>query len=203
MRKTTRIILTLLAWLGVLLQLGLTLGLTRGSGLAAGLEIFFGYFTILTNIFVALTATAARAAGAPGGWLARRSVLGCATTAILLVGITYHLLLRELWSPTGLQWLADVDLHYAVPVAALLHWAASRGARLAPSAPLLWCAYPAAYLAYALLRGAWRGDYPYPFIDAAAIGYPRVALNSAGLLALYIALGYGVRALSEARRARS
>jgi hypothetical protein len=205
--KASRIALALLAWAGVMLQFGLTLELTRSSGLAAGFGIFFGYFTILTNIFVALATTAAaltatsaaRPLGAPGGWLARRSVLGCATTAILLVGITYHLLLRELWSPTGLQWLADVDLHYVVPAAALLHWAVSRGARLPPTAPLLWCAYPAAYLAYALLRGAWLGSYPYPFIDAAAIGYPRVALNSAGLLALYIALGYGVRTLSQAR----
>lgn len=204
MEKVTRATLALLAWLGVMLQLGLTLALTRDRSIGAGLWIFFGYFTILTNIFVALTTTsAARPVGAPGGWLARRSVVGCATTAILLVGITYHLLLRELWSPTGLQWLADVDLHYVVPAAALLFWAASRGARLPPTAPLLWCAYPAAYLAYALVRGVWRGDYPYPFIDAAAIGYPRVALNSAGLLALYLALGYGVRALSEARSTRS
>jgi hypothetical protein len=192
--------LSLLAWLGVALQLRLSLELARGNGksIAAGLGIFLGYFTILTNIFVALTATAvAVSAGHPRSWLARRSVIGCATTAILLVGIAYHLLLRDLWSPRGLQWLADVDLHYVVPAAALLHWVASRGARPATTAPLLWCAYPAAYLVYALIRGAWLHDYPYPFIDAAAIGYARVALNSTGLLATYLALGYGVRALSR------
>jgi hypothetical protein len=203
--SASRILLALLAWLGVLLQLRLSIETGRGNGksIISTLDMYFGYFTILTNIFVALSATAFGFSTPSRRSLLRRSLLGCATTSILLVGITYHFLLRSLWSPQGLQWVADTDLHYVVPLAALIHWALSRSSALSAYAPLAWCAYPAAYLAYALMRGAWLGVYPYPFIDAAAIGYPRVAAHSAALLALYIALGYAVWGLSEIKRTRA
>lgn len=68
---------------------------------------------------------------------------------------------------------------------------------LAKHTPLRWCVFPAAYLAYALIRGAMLGSYPYPFIDVLAIGYMRVAINSIGLLVLFLALGYSVLGLSR------
>ena len=48
---------------------------------------------------------------------------------------------------------------------------------------LWWMAWPAAYAAYAFARGAWDGWFPYPFINAARLGWP-VALRNAALLAL-------------------
>ena len=35
-----------------------------------------------------------------------------AVTAIVLVGLGYHVLLRNIWDPQGAQWLADVLLHH-------------------------------------------------------------------------------------------
>ena len=59
--------------------------------------------------------------------------------------------------------LADVLLHYAVPVLYLVFWwFALPKASLRWVDPLVWSAYPAAYCAYALARGALIGSYPYP-----------------------------------------
>jgi hypothetical protein len=52
--------------------------------------------------------------------LYRLPFVGCATAAILVVGIGYHALLREIWDPRGAQRVADVVLHYVVPAGALL-----------------------------------------------------------------------------------
>ncbi len=198
------IAVALAAWLGLGLQLVLSIRLTYRSdnpSVAGALIMYFGYFTILTNLFVALVSTAQVAGGGPGAQtLAQRTLAGCATTSIVFVCASYHFLLREVWSPQGLQKLADIDLHYAVPLLALLHWTLSPGPPLRASAPLIWCAYPAAYFAYALIRGAWLQSYPYPFIDVSALGYPRVAINSLILLAAFVAFGYFVWGISRMRR---
>ena len=76
-------LLAAVAWFAVLLQLWLSVrqGFASGKSLAGALVVFFGYFTVLTNIFVALVATAgafSRNSAAPH-WLYRPSVVGCAT----------------------------------------------------------------------------------------------------------------------------
>ncbi len=193
-------LLSVLAWIAVSLQLGLSLQLvrTQGGGIADALVIVLGYFTILSNLFVALTAGAV--ALAPGSRLASPMLRGCATTAIVVVGLGYHLLLRQIWDPQGWQWVADNLLHYAVPVAALAHWLwFPPETRLPKRAPLLWALYPTAYLAYALIRGEWIDAYPYPFIDVPALGYARVFANAAGLLLVFVAVGALLRLAARRR----
>ena len=125
-------------------------------------------------------------------------------TAIVLVGIGYHLLLRHVWNPQGAQWLADVLLHYAVPAAALAWWLAfPPRAGIAPRAPLRWLAWPIGYAGYALARGALTGFYPYPFIDVPALGLPRVLANMAGLCAVFLATAWLLRAYAGARLRRA
>jgi hypothetical protein len=195
-------LLAAVAWFAVVLQLWLSiqLGFTNGKSLADGLVAFFGYFTVLTNFFVALVATAGAFSRTQAAfqWLYRPSVVGCATTAILLVGIVYHLLLREIWSPQGAQLLADVLLHYVVPAGALLHWLVyQQQERLTARSPLGWCLYPLAYVSYALIRGKLLGSYPYPFIDVASLGYQQVLVNTTGFVAAFIALGFVVLGLDR------
>lgn len=193
-------LLSVLAWAAVSLQLGLSLQLVRaqGGGIADALMIVLGYFTIPSNLFVALTAGAV--ALAPGARLASPMLRGCATTAIVVVGLGYHLLLRQIWDPQGWQWVADNLLHYAVPIAALAHWLwYPQPVRLPKHAPLLWALYPVAYLAYALIRGEWIDAYPYPFIDVPALGYPRVFANAVGLLLVFLAAGALLRLAARRR----
>ncbi len=122
------------------------------------------------------------------------------TVNIALVGLTYHLLLRNVWDPQGLQKVADVTLHYAVPLLVVLHWwLAVPPARMAWHAPLAWAIWPLAYLGYALMRGLWLGTYPYPFIDVVELGYPRTLLNALGLLVVFLLVGVAFVALARAR----
>ena len=57
--KGVVIALTALAWLGVLLQLYLSLhsAIENGRGVGGGLVSYFGYFTILTNVLVCISLT--------------------------------------------------------------------------------------------------------------------------------------------------
>jgi hypothetical protein len=202
-------VLAAVAWIALALQLVLSMQLARVNGKPGvdGLIAYLGYFTVLSNLFVALVATdGARRDGAPAG-LYRASLTGCATTSILVVGLGYHALLRNIWDPTGAQLVADVLLHYAAPALAVLHWLAyPHVERLPADAPLRWCAWPLAYFAYAMLRGELIGSYPYPFIDVAAIGYGAAVSNALGLLVAFVVAGYvvfGVSRLLHARRGSS
>ncbi|WP_292448971.1 Pr6Pr family membrane protein [Methylibium sp.] len=189
---------------GVLLQfyLSLRLASANGQSLAFGVASYFGYFTILTNLLVclALALPLLARASAGGRFFERPSVAAGVATSIAFVGLAYHLLLRHIWAPQGLQWLADVLLHYAVPALYVLYWwFVLPKAPLRWTDPLVWSGYPAAYLAYGLARGAAIGSYPYPFIDVAAIGYRQTAINAVGLLIAYIGLGFVLVALGKAK----
>ena len=205
--RTPALLLALLAWTALTLQLWLSLRLSAAQGTSAfhGLVVYLGYFTVLTNLFVALVATAGarrRMRDRPRG-LYRATFVGCATTAIVVVAVGYHLLLRDIWDPQGAQRLADILLHYAVPVGAVLHWLwYPHLERLHWPAPLAWCLYPIAYFVYALIRGAILHSYPYPFIDVSVLGYGRAALNGLGLLLVFIAIGELIVAISRARHRR-
>ncbi len=194
----------LVAWFGVLLQLALSLQLAMVNGKSAGdgVVAYLGYFTVLTNLLVAVSLSwpLLRPHSTPGRWFQRPGVASAVTVSILMVGLAYHLLLRHVWNPQGLQWLADVTLHYATPVLCLAHWwLAVPPARMAWLAPLAWATWPLAYLVYALLRGTWLQSYPYPFIDVTTLGYPQTLLNSAGLLIVFLLLGSVLVAISRAR----
>lgn len=194
----TRLV-ALVAWFGLLLQLALTirLVLSQGGTVAGALVIYFGYFTVLTNLLVALSLTV------PSRWFRSPGVASGVAVSIALVGLAYHLLLRHVWSPQGLQWVADVTLHYATPLLCVLHWwSVVPPVRHAWHAPAVWAAWPLAYLIYALLRGHWLQSYPYPFIDVMALGYPQSLLNALGLLVAFLLMGLWFVAVARWRLRR-
>jgi hypothetical protein len=197
--------LAVLAGFSVILQgwLSLQLAIHNGKSIGAGLASFFSYFTVLTNtsIFISLFVSLIGPASPAGKWCVRPGVVAGIAANIAFVGLSYHFLLRNTWNPQGAQRLADLLLHYAVPALYVLYWWSDAAkAVLRWTQPLLWSIYPAAYLAYALVRGYLVGSYPYPFIDAAHIGYARTMLNAVGLLAVFIALGLLIVALGRVRR---
>jgi len=202
--------LAALAWSGVLLQLVLSLrmALANGHNLVHGLVVYLGYFTVLTNLFVALVLSALAFPGAGnGGALVRLlrhpSTLGCAVTSIVLVGLGYHFLLRHIWNPQGAQWLADTLLHYVTPMAFCFYWLwALPKTGMGWRSPAGWCLYPLGYFAYALVRGEWLGAYPYPFIDVSAIGYSGTLFNALGLLLVFLVVAGLLLALGKALERR-
>jgi hypothetical protein len=175
----------LLAWAGLAIQFNATLAAT--GSVAETLWILGRFFTILTNLLVALTFSVLAV-----GKTVSPFWLGGVTLAIVLVGIIYMLLLRGLLELSGGALLADAILHKVVPVVIPLFWLAfAPKGRLKSSAPLLWTLYPVAYLAYAMARGAAEGAYAYPFIDAGSLGIAQVAINVAAIGVGFVAAGFG------------
>jgi len=181
----------------------LQLATQNGKSLGGGLELFLSYFTVLTNLLIcaSLTFSLTSPSSVLGKWSSRPDIVAGIATSISFVGFSYHFLLRNTWNPQGARLLADVLLHYVVPALYVLYWwLESSAVTLRWTRPLIWSVYPTMYLAYALIRGSLIGSYPYPFIDAAALGYGRTMRNSIGLLFVFIALGLLFVALSRARQ---
>jgi hypothetical protein len=193
MRKVCAGFVAIVCWVALLLQLYLSIrrSLANGDGVAHGIWMYFGFFTILTNLIVAVVLTLPLVAPSSrlGRWCERPATIAGVAVNIALVGIIYNLLLRRMWNPQGPQQLADVLLHDAVPVLFVIYawWLTAR-----ESASFLdrafWALWPLLYFAYALVRGAATGFYAYPFINVAQLGYARVFENAIGLGAGYFAL---------------
>jgi hypothetical protein len=203
--KAMVIALAALAWFGVLLQLYLSLhsAIANGKGVVGGLVSYFGYFTIVTNLLVciSLTMPLLAPASSAGRFFARSDVTAGVATSIVFVGLAYHLLLRNVWNPQGLNLIANDLLHYVTPILFLAYWwfYFPKGA-LRWSYPLIWGLYPTAYLMYALIRGSIIGSYPYGFLDPSAIGYQRTMINAVGLLIAFIVIGLIFTALGRVQR---
>lgn len=173
-------------------QFTVSQGLMGAASTVETLWRMAGYFTILTNLGVAGVMAGAVAGRAPSA-----RISGAITVAILMVGIVYHLILARLWAPVGLAWWADQGLHTAVPVLTAMWWLAfapkSVGLRDLPA----WLIWPTAYAGYAHLRGVMTGFWPYPFLDADALGGVAIAVNVVSLVAAFAALGFGLIALAR------
>ncbi|MEO5611269.1 MAG: Pr6Pr family membrane protein [Sphingomicrobium sp.] len=173
----------LIGWAALALQLAL---IVRNLGPALGVWRFVGFFTILTNIGASVVAMAM--ALDSHGPLARARARLMAATSIALVGITYSVALRALWHPTGLQKVADMALHDAMPLLFLAVWV------VAPHPGLKWREIgwallpPAAYLAYSLARGAIDGWYAYWFLNPAEQSAGALLVSVAVMLAGFAAV---------------
>ena len=211
MTRTYRTLATfgaLLGWLALALQLLLSIQLTiaNGQGTLAGVWIYFGYFTILTNVLVAMALTAA--AYGPHGAVSRLFVRPDVHTAIamsiVIVAAIYNLMLRQLWQPHGWQIVADNVLHVVMPALFLLYWwLAVPKAMLRWPQVIVWQLYPAAYFAYVLARGAVDHWYPYPFLDVTTLGYLRVLIDACVVLLIFIVVALLLVALGRWQVRRS
>jgi hypothetical protein len=203
----------LLGWFALLLQLYLILAQSPAGALAmVGTVItYFSFFTILTNFLVALVFTATVFSSGTGGpatgrgqFFCRPSVQAGTAAYIAIVGIVYRLLLRQLWNPQGMQWVADAILHDVIPVGYVVYWLVfgpRTGLRWKDAVG--WLAYPSAYLLYVLARGAVSGLYPYPFMDVKVLGYDGVMVHAAVLLLVFLGMGLLVVAVGRWTRGRS
>lgn len=184
--KSFGALIALFAIAGLVLQLGILLGAAWAKGQSGwgAVANFFSFFTILSNLLVAIAFTV------PGAFWKGAMARGGVTLYIAVVGLVYELVLRRLWHPEGAQLIADLLLHDAVPLLLVAHWLLLRErGGLRWNHPFIWLVYPGAYLVYALLRGAFTGWWAYPFIDASVLGYGRVMLHAAGLLVVFVTLG--------------
>jgi len=188
------VLIAITAWLALIIQLYLNISNAAANGLTPWRATwnFFSYFTVLTNLMVAicLSAVLLGPSSSSGIFFSKPSTLTAIALYIFIVGLVYNVILRFIWEPQGLQRWVDEALHVAVPVLFVLFWLlfVIKGT-LQWLHPFHWLVYPAVYLVYALLRGEYSGFHAYPFINTAELGYGRVLLNSGGLMLVFIATG--------------
>ena len=182
-KQTFLIIGAAITWFAILVQLYLII-LNRVESVPETIIRFFSFYTILTNILVAFcfTVLLVKPNSRSGIFFSQASILNAITIYIFVVGLLYNLILRQIWSPVGLQRLADELLHVVIPLLFILYWylfAPKDGLRWKNAFP--WLLYPFVYAVFVLFRGALSGFYPYPFVDANILGLKKVLLNSVGL----------------------
>lgn len=179
--------IAIITWFALMLQLYVLLN-NGGSILN-----YFSYFTILTNLLVAISFTV------PSPFFSKPEVRAGITLYIAIVGMVYSLLLRHLWKPAGWQLVADTLLHDVVPLLAVLYWIlfVPKG-KLKWVHALQWLIYPTCYLIYTLLRGV----YPYPFIDIDQLGVEQAVLNMIYLGIAFVVLGFGLVGIDRLFRPR-
>ncbi|HEX4020186.1 MAG TPA: Pr6Pr family membrane protein [Acidobacteriaceae bacterium] len=192
--RVTMVSIAILVWFALVLQLFLMGSHASADGrpLFGAVVNYFSFFTILTNLLVAvvLSSPFVLSGTTAGRFFARPTVLAGTAVYIAIVGATYFLLLRHLWNPQGLDHLADVLLHDVVPVTYVLYWLIFvPKAALRWKHALLWLVYPAVYMVYTVAHGAITGWYPYPFIDVAVLGYSHALNNAAGMLLAFLGAG--------------
>lgn len=162
---------------------------TTPAGRVANL---FTFFTILTNLIVAVTGVWLAVAPASSAFLLRVLRLD-ALLGIMVTGAVYWTLLAHLNSYVGAEWVANQLFHTVSPLLVVAGWLLFGPRRLVDGRVVVVAvAYPVAWLAFTLVRGAMIGWYPYPFIDVIDLGYARALLNCLGITVLFAALAVAV-----------
>jgi hypothetical protein len=198
------ILLTALtAWVALGLQQYLLIDNTPANGMTPLQAVgrFLLFFTVLSNLLVAISLICVLLfpESKAGRLFAQPSASAAIAVYIFIVGLVYNLVLRSAWHPAGLQKLTDELLHVAVPLLYIIYWILFAVKRKLPwKQAISWLAFPAAYLVYAMARGAAGDIYPYPFIDLNTLGYGQVLLNIVLMLVAF--LGVGLLAIAIGRQ---
>lgn len=184
--KAYLFVIAILGWFALIAQYYLIISIGTNSPGEATIW-FFSYFTILTNIIVALCCTLNLLR--PGKFFSKPATFTAISVYIVIVAIIYNLILRFLWQPQGLQRIVDELLHTVIPLSFLIYWLLFIPKHtLKWSSFLPWLIYPLVYIVYVFIRGAFSGFYPYPFLDVSVLGFSKVLLNSLGIAALFTGL---------------
>ena len=164
---------------------------------------FFGYFTIQSNVIIAVALAvtllvALRSRREPYRVSAFR---GAATVYIATTGVVYNTLLTGAAVENTVPWSNDV-LHKWIPLYAVLDWLlfSDRG-RLMLRHVWWFLVYPAVWLVVVLVRGATDGWVPYPFLSP-SLGYGVVALYCTGVAVFIGLMGVLVVGMSRLRIVR-
>ena len=156
---------------------------------------FFSYFTNLSNLFAAFVLLLSVFSSSSAS---RDHVRYASTVNMTVVGLVFAVLLRNVDLGALLPWVNFV-LHYIMPVAVVLDWLVRPPvSRLKAKNILLAMVFPAAYLAYVVLRGTSTGWYPYPFLNPSNVGgYGGVAMYALGIVGTFLLAGWALLAVGN------
>ena len=189
----------LLAWFAIIAQLYLMME-NRVVSVSETLLRFFAFFTIDTNIIVALCLTFIFLGNKTrlGRFFSKASTVTAITVYITIVGIVYNVILRSTWDPQGMQKLVDELLHSVIPALFIIFWLV-----FVPIEQLKWkhifpwLIYPIIYMAYTIIHGSITKFYPYPFIDVNDLGYNKALVNAGGILLIIFLLSLALIATGK------
>jgi hypothetical protein len=143
-------------------------GVFESSGMSSAyIALFFSYFTILSNIFVAIVLFDEAQASFDR---ARATAVFC----ILTTGVIHGLFLRgpalQDVIANSIPWVNDV-FHYIMPVVMGLDWILfPPQSKVKWISILKWILVTLIYLVYAEILGYFTNIYPYFFVDPTRLG---------------------------------
>lgn len=184
-------------WFGLITQFYLII-VNRSASVGETIIKYFTFFTILSNVLVTICCTGLLFSTTSSGFFSEADVQAALAVYIAIVGITYNLTLRRIWAPQGLQRVVDELLHVVIPILFSLYWALFVPKNTLEWMDIFpWMIFPLVYLGIVLLRGAFSGWYPYPFINVKAIGYPRTLINCLFMSIAFIVVSLAAIAIGK------
>lgn len=182
-------VLFISAWGGLIAQIAALLSKNLDFGFTA--VNFISYFTVQSNIFVALLASY---------WVFSKNeskskylkLFEFGTLVnITVTGIIYNVILAGIWQPQGLDLVADTLLHTVTPILFVVYWYLGRSKwRWEYQLAFVWLLYPVLYFVYSILRGSMVDWYPYPFVDASVLSTGQLVMNVVAMGVFIIVVGY-------------
>jgi hypothetical protein len=193
MVRAFRFLAGTIALLGLVLQFWLMTKYPGARSIVVTIVNFLSFFTILTNVLIVLCMLlpAVSPTSRVGQLLLRPSIRTAVVSYSAVVGVIYFALLRNIGHDYGLERVADQVLHYITPTMFVIDWLA-----WVPKGRVRWTdtagflIFPALYGAWTLIHGAATGWYPYPFFNAARLGYAEMLGNFAGLACVVLAIPF-------------
>lgn len=158
---------------------------------------FFSYFTIQSNLLAMGTSAllAARPERDGPTWRVARVA---ALVGITVTFVVYFVALRPLARHGGVPWFTNVAFHYVVPLLTIGGWLLfGPRPRIDRASLVRHLAWPVAYLVWVLAFGAATGWYPYPFFNAARVGYPQALLAALVITLVLLAVGWTYHTLDR------
>ncbi|HEY7961708.1 MAG TPA: Pr6Pr family membrane protein [Solirubrobacteraceae bacterium] len=150
---------------------------------------YFGYFTILSNLFAAAVLLSGALHGPGPRSMTAQLLRGAAVMYMLTTGLVWAVLLSGKPAPT--PWVNAI-VHQIMPPVMACDWALDPPSmRLTLRRTLLWLSFPIVYIVYTLTRGAIVNWYPYFFVNPNhSGGYLAVAAGvlviGAGMIGLIV-----------------
>ncbi len=188
MHATAKIILfflALCAWMGLISQFYLSVVSSKVSFLETVIH-YFSFFTILTNLIVAICSTillAANKASVLYSFFFKTTTLTAIVVYILIVGIIFNVMLRPVIHMNGMQEISSDLLHVASPLLFLIFWIIFvPKENMKRRYAFIWLIYPVIYIICTIIHGLITGFYPYPFININKLGFGKAIFN--GLIIL-------------------
>lgn len=188
MKDNYRRICALLVWAALIIQCIVLVSSKEYGGVLASIFTYLGFFTIWTNILLALAFSVPFLS--PRSTLRmffeRPAVRAAIALYILIVAVVYYALLAKIHHPEGIAAITNTGLHLIFPVLYIIDWIAfadKRGMRY-KNLPL-WTLFPLAYGGFNIIRGMLTGFYPYPFLDVGTRGAISVTIAMLIFAAIY------------------